>query len=431
MNNRQLQPYDGFLVTSVNYFTDFDKQVLTDLYLPIIGTNSYSLYLYLWTIKKENIVSIDRYQHVKIINATGESLNDLDESLTKLEGIGLLRTYLKKDIIGSLFIYELSSPVSPIQFFDDDLLISYLTETVGEKVIVELRDKYTLHPANTEKFTEITKSFFDAFKFDGITLNKKKQSLNYQEKRTPNHPSFDSNLLTTLLNKYGIGSGICNRYIKQFGEFADFYNINELELVNGIVKSGCLKKDQFSEDRLAEYFNFELSNKANKSIPTNTSNFEQLNEEETEIVKKAVSMSPLNFAIHIKERFGGYLSNAESAIIRQLVRRKKLPNEVINILFYYEIKTYSSIAQKSTDVIANDWIKHKIENASSALIYAKNYNKRTSKTPVYRKNYSKKPVPKWFNESNKERIGSIEEDIKLIDLIKQEEEKRKNLEEKR
>ncbi|BDR58520.1 DnaD domain protein [Xylocopilactobacillus apicola] len=429
MNSRNLHPRDGFLVTNANYFSELSQQVLTDLYLPIIGTDANSLYLYLWQLTTQKLVSIDRYQHTRIINATGESIGQIESALTKLEGIGLVRTFLRKDIIGSLFLYELSAPVSPEKFFEDDLLSSYLNEILGEKNVLELQEKYTLHPANVQKFKEITTPFFTAYKFAKTRLNQEKPELNYQPARSPINFQFDQNLFLTLMAKNGVSQQLTERNLRQFSEFCMFYNINELELANALITSGSIKNDQFLPDRLTDYLNLRLASHGVKKAEKTTVSTEKLSGEEQKLIQKSINLSPYEFIKQVKDKFGGYPSNSEIAIVRKLIQRQKLPNEVINILIYYEINRYTSLSQKVTDVVANDWLKDGIQSAEEALVHIKNFKHDQQKKTSYTRRKSSKPVPKWFNEDSNQTTSKDQVSKEnLSELIRQEEEKRRKLE---
>ncbi|HCF30822.1 MAG TPA: Replication initiation and membrane attachment protein, partial [Bacillus sp. (in: Bacteria)] len=49
-------------------------------------------------------------------------LPEVYEERVKLEAIGLLKVYIKKEKDIRMFIYELQPPLSPKQFFDDIVL---------------------------------------------------------------------------------------------------------------------------------------------------------------------------------------------------------------------------------------------------------------------------------------------------------------------
>ncbi|MGL5898911.1 MAG: DnaD domain protein [Lactobacillaceae bacterium] len=439
MTKRKIKAYNGFLVTNINYFSDFSQQVLTDLYLPIIGAKSYTLYLYFWSLTKKKLVSMDRFEHTRIINALGISLDDLNEALLHLEGIGLLRTFLKKDIIGLLFLYELSSPVSPETFFKDNLLTSYLKEMVGTSIFEDLKEKYTLHPVNTKNFTEITASFSDVYQFNSVSLNPDKISLNFQKSRTPSNNEFDQNLFLTLISKFDLDKELIKKNLDEFEEIAQFYQLNELELVNALVSSHCFRKNQFQINYLTNFLNqkitlnkslYKRNNSSNNSdkIDENLLKNLKLDISEKNIITQAKSCSPLQFLTKLKEQLGGYITNSEAAIIRKLSRRQILDDQVINIMIYYELKNNPTITEHLTDTLANDWSQKRIQKAEDALIYVKNFKNKKKKSS-YSLNKTSKPIPKWFDEKDTTQ-NKLATDHNLDSLIKTEEKRRKRLDKK-
>lgn len=54
-------------------------------------------------------------------------LPEVYEERVKLEAIGLLKVYIKKEKDIRMFIYELQPPLSPKQFFDDIVLSIFYT----------------------------------------------------------------------------------------------------------------------------------------------------------------------------------------------------------------------------------------------------------------------------------------------------------------
>lgn len=54
-------------------------------------------------------------------------LPEIYEERVKLEAIGLLKVYIKKEKDIRMFIYELQPPLSPKQFFDDIVLSIFYT----------------------------------------------------------------------------------------------------------------------------------------------------------------------------------------------------------------------------------------------------------------------------------------------------------------
>ncbi len=57
-------------------------------------------------------------------------LPEVYEERVKLEAIGLLKVYIKKEKDIRMFIYELQPPLSPKQFFDDIVLSIFFIQSI-------------------------------------------------------------------------------------------------------------------------------------------------------------------------------------------------------------------------------------------------------------------------------------------------------------
>ena len=90
------------------------------LYLPIIGPLAVTLYNILVNdLNKQQIVSEVKTHDILLSNLHISS-SELTDARNILEGIGLLKTYLKTDMINN-YIYKLYSPVSAHEFFSDPI----------------------------------------------------------------------------------------------------------------------------------------------------------------------------------------------------------------------------------------------------------------------------------------------------------------------
>ena len=59
-------------------------------------------------------------------------LEDILDAREKLEGIGLIKTYLKKGSVNN-YIYELYSPLDPKEFLENPILSVTLESNIGTK----------------------------------------------------------------------------------------------------------------------------------------------------------------------------------------------------------------------------------------------------------------------------------------------------------
>ena len=110
-----LMPADTYIVKNNTILNSENKVALIKLYQPIIGAISINLYQTLWSdLDVQSIISEENTHHNLMVKMR-LNLNEIIEAREKLEAIGLLKTYLKKDNINN-YIYELYSPLYPKTF---------------------------------------------------------------------------------------------------------------------------------------------------------------------------------------------------------------------------------------------------------------------------------------------------------------------------
>ena len=91
-----LLPLDNFVVINKTILNDQDRLVLMLLYQPIIGGIGISLYFTLWSFLDQNKINSSGNIHSDLITSMQMKIEDIKEAREKLEGIGLVKTYLKK-----------------------------------------------------------------------------------------------------------------------------------------------------------------------------------------------------------------------------------------------------------------------------------------------------------------------------------------------
>ena len=114
-------PADSYIVVNKTIITDIDKQILIDLYQPIIGNKAVSLYLTLFNdLEKSSFVS-GEFTHHHLLSVMQMSLKDIVMAREKLEGIGLLKTYFKKGSVSN-YVYLIYGTLSANEFFNHPIL---------------------------------------------------------------------------------------------------------------------------------------------------------------------------------------------------------------------------------------------------------------------------------------------------------------------
>ena len=139
--NDFIMPADIYVVINKSIITDYDKLVLQMLYLPIIGPLSLNLYnILINDLDKQNLIS-SPFNHSHLLSNLQISSAELISTRNILEGIGLLKTYYKKDTVGN-YIYELYSPMSAHEFFNHPILNIVLYNNIGNVEYQNLQKYY-------------------------------------------------------------------------------------------------------------------------------------------------------------------------------------------------------------------------------------------------------------------------------------------------
>ena len=180
MNNATLLPADRYVVINKSILTDYDRQIIINLYAPLIGPLATSLYFTLWNdLSISDLMSNDLiHHHLMVVLKSG--IASIKTARESLEAFGLLKTYVKQSTIND-YIYELYSPLSPLNFFNHPILNIVLYNNVGEKEYNNLKSKYRLPRVDYKEYNNITKKLDDVYDTAKFTL-----SNDLQERNSPN-----------------------------------------------------------------------------------------------------------------------------------------------------------------------------------------------------------------------------------------------------
>ncbi|MCI4170547.1 Replication initiation and membrane attachment protein, partial [Bacillus spizizenii] len=90
-------------------------------------------YMTLWGELEHNRLWGGESTHRQLMGMTQSNLKTFHQEQGKLDGIGLLKVYMKEsERQERLFIYELHPPLRPNDFFEDGMLNVFLYNRVGK-----------------------------------------------------------------------------------------------------------------------------------------------------------------------------------------------------------------------------------------------------------------------------------------------------------
>ena len=245
-----LLPADNYIVVNKSVITTMDMDVLNMLYLPIIGPMAVSLYNILYNdLNRSNTVS-ESLSHAHLLANLHISSKELMEVRNVLEGIGLIKSYIKKDSVNN-YIYEIYSPISSHEFFSHPIFNIVLYNNVGKSEYERLINYFKLPKVNKDGYIEITKKFNQVFEsvpctsFDIYKDNIRK----YNKQRLNIDSNFDMNFLIESMPKQ-IDRKIFTKDLQELIiSLAYLYDIDATKMGN-IIKScinerGTINRDEF------------------------------------------------------------------------------------------------------------------------------------------------------------------------------------------
>ena len=163
MKQITISPADTYIVVNKSIITNEDRTILTMLYQPIIGSVSTNLYNTLCLNLDKNEFMSDEFTHHSLMVNNKISLDDILLAREKLEGIGLLKTFVKEKEDSNSYVYELYSPLSASEFFSHPILNIVLYNNLGKKEYEKVLYYFKVPRINLKDFEEVTCSFDDVF----------------------------------------------------------------------------------------------------------------------------------------------------------------------------------------------------------------------------------------------------------------------------
>ncbi len=423
--NASILPADTFVIINKTCLTEYDKKLILNLYQPIIGGLATTLYFTFWSyLDKSEIFSLE-WTHHHLMTSTQLNLDTIVSVREKLEGIGLLKTYYKKNSVNN-YIYELYSPLNAYEFFNNPILSTTLLSNVGKIEFQKLLDYYKLPNFNLTEYENITCSFSDVFdsvsnpnldyydNLKGINKNSLdiKDSINLSE--------MLSLIPDELVNKRAITKDIRQILLK----LAFIYNFTNEEMTEIIMNSINLEHKIDSEllkNNAEKYYKFEHSGTLPTLIYKKQPEYLRKNITDTSKKSKLIyqfeNISPYDF---LTSKNGGIKpSSADLNIVSYLMVDLNMLPGVVNVLIDYVLKINDNKLNRAfIESIASQWLRHNIKTVEDAMNIAEREYKRRNKV-VENKVQTKKEVkkPKWFDQNINASEASLEEQEAMEKLL--------------
>ncbi|MBR3198641.1 MAG: DnaD domain protein [Bacilli bacterium] len=415
---KNLFPADTYIVKNATILNNEDRLTLIKLYEPVIGAPAINLYFTLWAnLDTLDIISTD-YTHHSLMATMRLKLEDILEAREKLEGIGLMKTYLREDSINN-YVYELYSPLDPKEFLDNPILATTLESNIGKREFKKLIKAFTIPKVDLAGYKDITSKFSDTFDiintsevFDTENIKKVKNiEITVDEKIDIN--SVLSIIPNDILNHRSISKEIKNLIYK----LSFIYNLDE-EILSELIRNSVNEKKAIDKDKLREnchnFYTFENKNSSPSLIYKKQPEYLRKAVSDTSKKSKLIytfeTTTPYDFLTGKNK--GVKPSKTDLNLLETLLLDYELNPGVVNVLIDYVLKiNENKLTKNFVLTIASQWKRSNINTVEEAIELCKKENK--SKKPKT-KTIKKEEKPDWYNKTIEENIAT-EEDIKELE----------------
>lgn len=399
----EINPLTGYWCLPHGQINDYDRHILTDLYLPLLGTTAYSVYLLLWEKIPNKEVVTDRKNHSDLLSLLNIDLNKFNAARVRAEALGLIRTFTKRDDLGEYCIYQLFEPLSPKEFFKDDLMSIFLYEKVGQVNYNELIAKYARSEKILDDTTEITKDFLEVFQLNNDDLintpaDVRNAQSEFSSESTENTPKVDPKTMNQLdweligdrINQlFKIDSADLLKNQELIINLHLFYGIDEIALIDLIGKTANIVDNKIDPIRLRKAVQDRFEKNANITVKNTvqpeskapvTNSFSRA---DNLLLQQAKSMVPADFLAAEKQKSGGFTGAAESKALRDMAMKTYLSPAVLNILVDYILQNSPTLSVALMETVANDWQQNQVKTPEDALRRLRDFQNRPRNTRRY------------------------------------------------
>ena len=427
MKNITVLPADTYTVINKTMLNDKDKKILSMLYQPIIGNTAVSLYYTLLDDLDKQEVMSDDFTHYHLICTMQLKLEDIVVAREKLEAVGLLKSYFKKDRIQQ-YVYLLYSPILPAEFFNHPILNVVLFNNLGKKEYEKVLSYFKVPRVSLKDFQEVTASFDEVFT---STLGTIREVENDVRDRDSNdlvfHNKIDFNMIIEGIPESQRHDRCFSEDVKELiQQLAFIYKLDTYAML-GLIRNSLNEKGFIDKTLLRkscrEYYQFDHAGNLPTLIYNKQPDFLKKPEGDSSKWAKMVytfeNITPYQL---LKAKYkGAEPTDRDKRLIESLLIDQKLAPGVVNVLISYVLKVNHEQLKKSyVETIAGQWKRLNIETVEDAMRYTekehkklhklvndKKDNKTTNKTEI---------LPAWFNQEQSV-VETTDEDIEVMDNI--------------
>ncbi|ORO44494.1 DnaD domain protein [Streptococcus oralis] len=367
-----MKPNDRFSFLKNNRVSQ-DTSSLVQCYLPIIGQEALSLYLYAITFwdggQKEHLFA-------NILNHLNFGMNTLLQSFKILSAVDLLTLYQK----GETYELLIHSPLSSQEFLRHTTYRTLLEKKIGDTAVSTMKQI----PSEGEALSVSLSQVFPNLTEEGTPTESKIKMKN----------DFDLEHFQRLMARDGLRFEDEQADVLELFAIADekkwtWFETYQLAKATAVAPVISVKR---MREKIAQ-----------KQVSSDFS------PKEMTIIREAKNKTPLQFLAEIKQTRKGNITQSERGLLHQMASLGLL-DEVINIVLLLTFNKVDSanVNEKYAMKVANDYAYQKIRTAEEAVLRIRERQQKGQEDQKSKTSSTKTNVPKWSNPEYK-NTSSAEE----------------------
>lgn len=362
-----MKPNDRFSFLKNNRVSQ-DPTSLVQCYLPIIGQDALSLYLYTLAFwdngQKEHLFAA-------ILNHLNFGMERLLKAFKILSAFNLVTLYQKGDV------YELAihPTLSSSDFLRHTVYRTLLEKKIGDSAVSDLYEVQADGEALTVPLSQVFPEIEDLASHDETPVKADFKN------------DFDLEHFRQLMARDGLRFQDEQTDVLELFKIADEKKWTWFETYQ-LAKATAVSQ-VISVKRMRE-------KSAQKSVSSDFS------PQEATIIREAKSKTALQFLAGIKQTRNAGIIQAERDLLKQMADLGLL-DEVINIVILLTFNKVDSanLNEKYAMKVANDYSYNKVRSAEEAVLRIREKNQKGQEQKVAKTNQAKTNVPKWSNPEYK------------------------------
>ncbi len=409
-----ISPKDVYELRIASLVSNVDKDVIIELYQPLIGSLASVLYLTLLKQKRNEDDDSIVFTHEQLLSLTQVAPGNLLTARHALEGVGLLRTYLKENNGERYYIYMLYAPKTPKEFFDDVLFKGLMIQAIGEKETKRLAFHYHVDLVIPEGFKEVSVSFVDVFNpnYDDASFRKNIDSslVGHDSGRVKIAFNFDLFFKYIETNSQIVSSKFTKRELREIERLATLFGLDEKTMAMIVI-------DEYRGD-ITPHLDFaSVAEKAKEQIryPQLQSKIasRKSNVSGDSILAQKIRLmektSPANFLKLLQNNTK--VASSDLDIVNSLSNDYGFSGGVINAIIDYVLtKNDNILSKKYCEKIASSLARERVETVVDAM----NYLNKTSLQGKSKKVISNKVQEIKQSTDGKEQTNVSDQEIEDI-----------------